>query len=188
LRLNLFKGYRRKKKKNYDVKFQKVAGDNMPPLQYFPFEPVAWLSSSKVLAMSDAQRGVYIHLLAIAWQGDGCHIPKDKATIQRLCPRSKWSNIEYILKECFEDHGPGLANMRLLSDYTKAISKSEKSRESVNYREELRNHLTDDNRTMIERLAKKKFVRPSISQIKEYCELRKNGVDPEVFFRSSQYT
>jgi hypothetical protein len=35
---------------------------------------------------------------------------------------------------------------------------------------------------MIERLAKKKFVRPSISQIKEYCELRKNGVDPEVFF------
>lgn len=175
----------------------------MPNLPYFPFYVDNYLSSPKVLKMTDAQRGIYIHLLALSWKHPGCILPLDRESLQLLCPRSKWKNVEYVVRECFEPHGVGVANMRLLSEHTKSLRISEKARYAVNCREEQRKHRTDDERTIIKRSScknksknknhikeeskdigekKKRFSPPTVKEIMEYCAERQNCVDPRKFF------
>jgi len=42
----------------------------MPKRPWFPFYPSDWTGSPTVRGMSNAERGVYIHLLAVAWQSE----------------------------------------------------------------------------------------------------------------------
>ena len=117
-------------------------------IPYFPFYPDDWLSSPKVLKMNDAQRGVYINLLALSWKFPGGALPKDEETLRRLCPRSKWSNIQHVISECFQELGPNdgpnanevVANMRLRSELTKAIGLHEKMRRNANIRWDKEKH------------------------------------------------
>jgi len=55
--------------------------------------------------MTDAQRGIYISLLAYQWADPTGSVPTDKSVLQKMLPGSKWKNIEYILQECFVVEG-----------------------------------------------------------------------------------
>ena len=85
----------------------------MSKLPYFPFFNQDWLSSPKVRLMTDAQEGIYIHLLASAWDFSGTYLRANRKTLQRLCPRSKWKNIKFVLHNCFLIDDGGYLNPRL---------------------------------------------------------------------------
>ena len=51
----------------------------------FQFYPQDWLSDPNVMAMTPAQRGGYIHLLALMWNTDECALKNDSEFLSKLC-------------------------------------------------------------------------------------------------------
>lgn len=176
-------------------------------LAYFPFYVSDWLGSRKVLLMTDAQRGIYITLLAHQWSDPSHSIPTEKTLLQKMLPGSKWKNIEYVIQECFVvqgTQGERARNERLSVEEAKAIGISEKAKYAVKCREDKKKQQSNDERTIIERSScqnqnqihiqkdlinikqedgsKKRFVRPTIEEIRSYCLERRNSVDPQKFF------
>lgn len=126
----------------------------MPKLPYFKFYVSDWLGSGKIRMMSDAQRGVYITLLAQQWADGSCSIPTDRKMLQKMLPGSKWANIEYVLRECFEVEGTAeerTRNSRLTAEHSSAMLKSEQSSRAGKLSGIKRKHLTDVERTLNEK-------------------------------------
>lgn len=71
-------------------------------MNWFPFYPRDWLTDPKVMSMNIAQRGAYIHLLAIQWQ-EG-YLPGNSDECALFCGGSKLSP---ILLVCFPVDGDG---------------------------------------------------------------------------------
>jgi uncharacterized protein YdaU (DUF1376 family) len=127
-------------------------------LAYFPFYPDDWISSPKVMLMTMERRGIYITLLAHAWNFPGGALPEDMSILQRFCHGARRKNIEYVLETCFErrgHEGGGVAwtNPRLLHERSRSIVKHEKASESVKYTKRYINKQSNDNQTIIERLS-----------------------------------
>lgn len=109
----------------------------MSKIPYFPFYVSDWLGSRKVLLMTDAQKGIYITLLAHQWSDPSGSIPTERAVLQKMLPGSRWSNIEYVLNECFIVeglNGERARNERLNVEQSRALAKSLKAKESANYK------------------------------------------------------
>jgi uncharacterized protein YdaU (DUF1376 family) len=102
------------------------------PLDWFPFNVVAWLTSETARCMGNAARGVYIDLLARQWR-DGS-IPADVARLARLCGETAdsfaaiWEEVGLCFTELDGDSSR-LINLRLEQDRTEQdqarIQKSE---------------------------------------------------------------
>jgi len=102
------------------------------PLDWFPFNVVAWLTSETARCMGNAARGVYIDLLARQWR-DGS-IPADVARLARLCGETAdsftaiWEEVGPCFTELDGDSSR-LVNLRLEQDRTEQdqarIQKSE---------------------------------------------------------------
>jgi len=102
------------------------------PLDWFPFNVVAWLTSETARCMGNAARGVYIDLLARQWR-DGS-IPADVARLARLCGETAdsfaaiWEEVGPCFTELDGDSSR-LINLRLEQDRTEQdqarIQKSE---------------------------------------------------------------
>ena len=89
-----------------------------PAFQFYANE---WLGSTKIMLMSPAQEGVYIRLLAVAWNAPDCGLPDDDkqlAVLSRL--GEEWFNGgSTALRECFFVKGGRLFNKRLLAEREK---------------------------------------------------------------------
>ncbi len=87
------------------------AGRRAPAFQFYPKE---FLSSSKVIAMTATERGVYITLLSMQWL-DGS-VPADMSALARLVGM-RTSALTKLwkanLSRCFEEHDGRLVNARL---------------------------------------------------------------------------
>lgn len=96
----------------------------MAALPYFPFYPQDWLSDPDVGAMTHAQRGVYIDLLARMWvAGHGrCDLPDDNAAIARLLgmPTREWVRIRPALESVLLIQEGRISNPKLTSLFEKA--------------------------------------------------------------------
>ncbi len=106
----------------------------MPKIPYFPFYASDWLGSRTVRLMTDAQKGIYIDLLAFAWTDPGCVIPADRKQLQKMLPGSRWSNIEKVLSMAWTRDGDRWRNERGSVEHSRALAKSDKMRESANCR------------------------------------------------------
>jgi uncharacterized protein YdaU (DUF1376 family) len=103
---------------------------NKPPA--FQFYVKDWLSDPKVMRMTPAQRGVYIHLLAIDWNEEG--LEDNDEAIAGICGDNEgWLKGGYsIVKGCFNQHPskPGfITNGRLQQEREKQRAWREKSSE-----------------------------------------------------------
>lgn len=95
----------------------------------FQFYPADWLSDPNVIAMSPAQRGGYIHLLALMWSTEDCFLKDDDAYLCRL------SGLEpedlRVVKLCFRvgstNGQPALTHKRLDEERGKQDEWREKS-------------------------------------------------------------
>ena len=67
-------------------------------LTWFPFRVNRWLLSRKVMAMTAAERGAYIHLLAWQWK-DG-ELPADPAELEALCGHPMTPMLQACFKQC----------------------------------------------------------------------------------------
>jgi uncharacterized protein YdaU (DUF1376 family) len=183
----------------------------MAKIPYFPFYPDDWISSPKVMMMTMEQRGIYITLLAHAWNFPGGSLPDDMSILQRFCHGARRINIQYVLDTCFERRGNeggdvAWMNPRLLHERSRAITKHSKAKESANYRWNKEKQDANAERTQSERNAnqnqnqnqnhkkknlkkegekKNRFSPPSLEEIKEYCQERKNNIDPQAFLDSN---
>ena len=102
-------------------------------LAYFPFYVEDWLSSPDVTLMSHAQRGAYIHLLALCWASGTCSLPvEDLETFLATLPEDG-DRIRRMFPAhpSIESH---VTNVRLWSEREKAEAKSKQSRKAVNTR------------------------------------------------------
>lgn len=123
-------------------------------IPFFPFYASDWLGSRKVMLMTDAQRGIYITLMAHQWSDPSCSIPTDRELLKKMLPGSRWKNVKYVLQECFIVeglNGERARNERINVEHSKAIGKSLKAKWAVKCREELKKERTNDERTMNER-------------------------------------
>lgn len=80
----------------------------------FQFYPDAFLSSTKVMAMSMTERGIYITLLCACWQ-DGS-LPADMPSLARMVgvKERQFTKIwPHNLARCFTERGGRLVNLRL---------------------------------------------------------------------------
>ncbi len=171
----------------------------MSKIPYFPFYPDDYLSSPKVLKMSDAQQGIYVRLLCLSWKYPNCKLPSDQESLMRLCPRSRWKNIKYVVQECFMIDGDLTYNLRLMHEHSKALAKSEKMKKSANYRwnkekqdadamqrqckgnnnqNQNQNHIKNKD---IGTKTEKRFVPPLVDEVTKYCIERGNKIDPQKF-------
>lgn len=173
---------------------------------YFPFYPSDWLGSRKVLMMSDSQRGIYVTLLAHQWTDPSGSIPTSKALLQRMLPRSKWKNIEYVVRECFEVEGTNeerARNERLNVERTTCMIRHQKATHAGKCSANKRLQPTDvqlgfngcstisepepdsePDRTLKHKGTRKKrepFRIPTVEEVNAYCDKRGNSVDPERF-------
>lgn len=78
----------------------------MAKLAWFPFFPDDWLGSSKIAVMTREQEGVYIRLLAHAWNDPTCSLPTDPRKLAALGLTSdvKFHSIQQEIMECFIPH------------------------------------------------------------------------------------
>lgn len=100
-----------------DVDVADSKSKRSPAFQFYPKE---FLSSSKVMAMSMTERGIYITLLATQWL-DG-HLPADHAALARLVgvPLRQFERMwPHNLDRCFVAKGDRLVNVRLEQERTK---------------------------------------------------------------------
>ncbi len=99
----------------------------MGKIPYFRFFPGDWLSSSKVQLMDDAERGIYIMLLAAAWNFPDCTLPADIETCRRLARSKRRSKVEKVLRTCWELTENGWRNDRELIENAYATEKHTKA-------------------------------------------------------------
>lgn len=84
------------------------------PRPSFHFYAKDWLGSSRVRGLSFAERGLYIDLLAHAWdRPEG--LPTDEALLQRLvgADRAEWRKLWPAVRACFQEHDGFLINRKL---------------------------------------------------------------------------
>jgi uncharacterized protein YdaU (DUF1376 family) len=116
-------------------------------LAYFPFYPDDWISSPKVMMMTMEQRGIYITLLAHAWNFPGGSLPDDMSILQRFCHGARKVNIQHVLDICFvrrSDVGGDVTwtNPRLLHERSRAIAKHQNVSEASKIRENIKKEIT----------------------------------------------
>lgn len=101
----------------------------LPPA--FQFYAKDWLSSPRVNAMSPAQEGAYIRLLALSWTNDDCALPDDDDDLARLSRLGDdWKNgLGEKIKKCFNVRvRKGRIGNEKLLDYRKMLeARREKS-------------------------------------------------------------
>lgn len=103
----------------------------MPKLPHFPFYPDSWLSSQKVMTeMDDAERGIYITLLAAAWNYDDCMLPLDVEKCRVMCRSRRKTKVEKVLQLCFIKTDNGWQNEREIKEKLKAIKNYEQKVEA----------------------------------------------------------
>jgi uncharacterized protein YdaU (DUF1376 family) len=94
---------------------------------YLQFHHRDWLSSTTILTMDCAARGIYIMLMSHQFE-DGS-LPADSATLQRLAhatPR-EWKSFEPFLNKCFPVQEDGTRqNQKVAEQRTKTKAKREK--------------------------------------------------------------
>jgi len=88
---------------------------------YFPFFANDWLGSQKVLMMTQAERGAYIQLLAIAWNSQDCGLPIEDIRLESLAG----GPVSDLVKSCFFKENERLYNQKLLNVKTKISEISE---------------------------------------------------------------
>lgn len=111
----------------------------------FPFYAKDWLADPKVRALTNAERGKYIDLLASMWEfsDSGCDLPMEEAV--RLYGRPFVDKLltKRILLENSFDSEPSLFSNRLSNEAQKCRSRSEAARRSVQVRWERERAQTD---------------------------------------------
>jgi len=175
----------------------------MGKLPYFPFYPDDYLSSTKVMGMTFAQRGIYFHLLCYSWKYPNCRLPNDMEILQRYCAGAKSRDIKKVLDLCFivdPTDGSWTFNGRMADEWRIANQKHLKASETAKLREELkrqsrnvpemcppRGHNQNQNQNQIKEESKeggkgKRFSPPTLEEVTVYCKERSNGVDPIKFY------
>lgn len=106
---------------------------------WFPFFPRDWLSSEVVGRLSLAERGIYIHLLALAWIDPYTSIPAVANEVSRLVPGARRRQVERVLDLAWPATPDGLRrqNPREVAEKVRARSLAKSRRkgaESVNSR------------------------------------------------------
>jgi uncharacterized protein YdaU (DUF1376 family) len=99
---------------------------------WFPFYPNDWLSSQNVMAMSPAEEGAYLRLLALEWMAEDCDLPADQnelAAMSRLGEGwFKGGSGDRILRNFEPSKKEGrIVNQRLLSERKDRKEWSDKS-------------------------------------------------------------
>ena len=127
------------------------------PLPYFQFYARDWLASSSVNAMTLAEQGAYIALLARMWEHgegrDGCYVPADDAWLARALhvTRREWKGLRETLVDApdavFYVEDGRLYNRRLVAEWQKASAKSGKASEAAGARWEQSGRTADAKRT-----------------------------------------
>jgi len=92
----------------------------MSRLDWFAFYPADWRSDVHVQQMTMAQRGIYIELLAMAWQ-EGGRLPSDTEVIRRrLRCRGRWVDARKVLDRFVVD-GQYMYNRRMVDEIKTAL-------------------------------------------------------------------
>jgi len=180
-------------------------------LPHFPFYPDDWLSSQKVMIeFDDAERGIYITLLAIAWHYPDCTLPSDIEKCRLLCRAKRKIKVEKVLRTCWELTENGWRNERELTENRHAMDKHHKAvlsgkcsannrLSSTNAERTLNERSTNQNqnqnqnqknlktkvKSIVEKTQKPRFVPPTVQQVKDYCLERHNKIDPQYFVDSN---
>ena len=114
------------------------------PMPFFHFYPRDWLASSSVDALTLAEKGAYIDLLARMWERsdgrDGCYLPADDAWLARALhvTAREWKALRAVLIDgpsaVFTVVNGRLINKRLQMEWEKAKAKSAKASTSADAR------------------------------------------------------
>jgi uncharacterized protein YdaU (DUF1376 family) len=113
-------------------------------MPYFSFHVRDWLSSSSVQALTYAEQGVYITLLAKMWEqapthGD-CSLPDDDRFLARTLHLSpeEWAEFRSVLVDgpqaVLRSEGGRIFNPRLRSEWEAACRKSKQASEAIGKR------------------------------------------------------
>jgi uncharacterized protein YdaU (DUF1376 family) len=167
----------------------------MAKLPYFRFFPSDWMGSPKVIMMDDAECGVYIKLLAVAWSFPGCCLPLDPEVCRRLIGSRRVARVARVLELCFEKTENGWRNERERNENDHATSKHDKAVLSAKSLWNKKKGRANAERTQSERNANqilepeepivkptKKPVNPSVHVLQQYLKsaFEKKFGDPPV--------
>jgi len=179
----------------------------MAKLPNFPFYVDDWLSSAKVQSeLDDAERGIYIQLLALAWNIPQNLLPLDVERCRKMCRAKRAIKVEKVLIMFFVKTDQGWYNNRQRKERALAEDRHLKQVLAGKASANKRIHSTDVERPFVSSLppatppkpeppAEKqkperspKFKKPTIAEIAAYCEERGNGIDAEYFYNKHEAT
>jgi uncharacterized protein YdaU (DUF1376 family) len=109
-------------------------GALMASLPYFRFFPSDWLGSGNVTLMSDAERGIYIMLLAVAWGRPGCLLPLDPEVCRKLIRSKRTAPVAKVLEMCFVRTEFGHSNNKLQTEFEHASGTQQGAKKAANSR------------------------------------------------------
>lgn len=159
----------------------------------FQFYPKDWLSNEKVAAMTNKERGEYINLLCYDWINDGLS-------------EALFKGASTTVKDCFQPNGKKWFNPRLLFERKKQkewrAKSSEGGKKSAKARWEKGkvggkggykmvvtkpqpngNSSSSSSSSNKKKYTKKKFIPPTIEQIKEYAKESGYDIDAAHVFK-----
>ena len=180
--------------------------ERKPRIPYFPFYADDFLVGT--MAMSDRQRGVYITLLCLQF-ANANRIAIALPKLCQLCD-SDHATVSEVLESKFVREADYWVNKRLAREYDEAASKREsavkaaktaagarwnKAKEAkkeacVTHCDRISDRNANQNQNQNQKdLSKDKSKeergkaasRPSLEQVRDYCQERNNSVDPEQF-------
>lgn len=87
----------------------------------FQFYPRDWRTSEKVNNMTPTEKGIYIDLICLCWENEGCSIPDDDSWIakQTKCSLRVWRSARKNVASCFTSIDGKLVQERLLMERKK---------------------------------------------------------------------
>ena len=100
--------------------------------------------------------------LFMQWKNESVHSLKSRKRAGKIGAQARWSNTQ-------------------LSDGSKRISSAISKCECQTKTESDTETGTDKEKIVKKETSVKRFIKPTLAEVKQYCESRKNGLDPEAF-------
>ncbi len=151
------------------------------PLPWIPFWVDKWLFGSTRIELAADERSVWLDLLAIASKNDGYiraneetpYLPSQLAGLLVIDVKL----LNRTIEKCIQYHK--------IQKYKNGILRiANRDKYQLSPRQQRRYIQEDDEPKQEEKPSKpsRRFIKPTVEEIKKYCQERKNNVDPQQFW------
>jgi len=151
----------------------------------FTFYPKDWWTSDTFFEFNPEERYIYLECLFIMYQNEG-YLKTQKTQLENRIRTQISDEVFYKITSKFVNTEFGFTHESVNKRLRKTIANRENGKKGGRPKETQKTQKNNPKKPTLERERErereKKYIKPTIEEIKIYCEERKNNIQPGKFF------